>query len=54
MDNIKDIIIEELEEKLVGILSNWFSKKTTEAEDKVNREKLDKLLQRADEVINRF
>jgi hypothetical protein len=54
MDSIKDVIIDELEEKLVGILSNWFSKKTTEAEDKVNREKLDKLLQRADEVISRF
>ncbi len=54
MDSIKDVIIDELEEKLVGILSNWFGRKTTEAEDKENREKLDKLLQRADEVISRF
>ncbi len=54
MDSIKDVIIDELEERLVGILSNWFSKKTTEAEDKANREELDKILQRADEVISRF
>ena len=54
MDSIKDGIIHELEEELVRILGNWFERKTTETEDKENKEKLTELMQRADEVLSRW
>jgi len=54
MDTIKDGIIHELEEELVRILSNWFEKNTSEAEDKENKAKLTELMQRADDVLSRW
>ena len=54
MDSIKDGIIQELEEELVRILSNWFERNTTDAEDKEHKAKLTELMQRADDVLSKW